>query len=121
LTLRAYYNRNESSVLTTKTTTPPLDATNFVCSDRTTQSITLNWTKSASSGILAAQNLYKGAQLINMFGTGTQTSLVSDLTSATEYTFRLTSLNANGDESAGVIVKCNTTSGTPPDTTPPTG
>lgn len=79
----------------------------------------LNWIKSVSPA-LNTQNLYQNGVLIDDFDNLAQTTALAGLTASTDYTFRLTSLNINGDESAGITVLCST-NGASSDTTPPTG
>lgn len=120
LTLKSYYNSGESSVQTASTTAPPSDATSFVCSSIGSESVDLTWTPSAS-GSLASQYLYQDRSHIQSFTATGASTTVPNLAASTEYVFHLTSLNANGDEGSGATVTCQTSGGTPPDTTPPVG
>ena len=121
LNIRSYYGNKESTVLTTSTKTPPIDATNLTCSLVWGDHLTLVWNKSISVPALNTQKLYQDGVLINTFDNITETSLVESLLAGTEYNFILTSLNLNGDESPGVVLDCFTDSGSPPDNTPPNG
>lgn len=119
LTLKSVFGTRESTILNATTTTPPVNATNLVCSNIGINTLDLNWIKSVS-GSLDTQNLYQNGTLIDDFDNLTQATSLVGLLASTDYTFKLTSLNSNGDESSGITVVC-TTNGASSDTTPPTG
>ena len=95
LDLQSYFTSKFSSIVSASTTTPPNDAKNLTCSDIFTDNLTLTWNKSNSSGALVSQNLYQDGILIATFDSTINTTLVNDLVLATDYTFKITSLNAN--------------------------
>lgn len=95
-------------------TISPNDVTNLVILSKTTSSVTLTWTASASSDI-NSYRVYNGSTLLTT--ASTTSSTLSGLLPNTNYTFTVKGVDSSGNISTGVSISVSTSQSG--DTTPP--
>lgn len=108
----------EYDVFGTIDSTPPSNVSSLTTSNITKSAIRLNFTTPSSSDF-DKYKIYRNGSLIYTSGSGISKSsayiyTASGLTSGTSYTFKVTSVDTSGNESAGTSVTASTLDITPP-------
>ena len=100
--IKAYNSSSVSSYTYTSVETLPADVGNFICTARTTNSITLSWNRNTTATGYKLEQ-YKGGkwvQVAQINGNSTTSYRVTELTAATTYSFRIRAYKTSGNATA---------------------
>ena len=100
--IKAYNSSSVSSYTYTSVETLPADVSNFICTARTTNSITLSWNRNTTATGYKLEQ-YKGGKWVQtaVINSNSTTSYrVTGLTAATAYNFRIRAYKASGNATA---------------------
>ncbi|MEK8128181.1 lytic polysaccharide monooxygenase [Paenibacillus filicis] len=100
--------------------TPPTAPSGLAASNITSTTATLSWGASTDNVGVTGYRIFNGSTLFATVSGSTLTYQVSGLAASTSYTFRVYAVDAAGNTSPASNVVTFTTSGSTPDTTPPT-
>ena len=100
--IKAYNSSSVSSYTYTSVETLPADVSNFICTARTTNSITLSWNRNTTATGYKLEQ-YKGGKWVQtaVINSNSTTSYrVTGLTAATAYNFRIRAYKTSGNATA---------------------